>query len=113
MNTRLRSGLLAGAVLAAVAGGGAAIAAATGGGGGDRGGDVPIAGTELQKASEVALHQTGGGRVTGSEIRDEQGYYEIEVTKPDGSQVDVHLDRSFQVINSETDGNGSVDDGSG
>jgi uncharacterized membrane protein YkoI len=66
--------------------------------------DQPVTGSALQKASAVALHQTNGGKVTDSEVNDEQGYYEIEVTRDDGSQVDVHLDRSFHVINSESDG---------
>jgi uncharacterized membrane protein YkoI len=108
---RLKGGLLAAAVLAAAAGGGAAIAGATGGGD-DNGGDVPIAGGQLQKASAVALQHTGGGRVTDSEIRDEEGYYEVEVTRSDGSQVDVHLDRQLNVLNAQADGNGSHDDGS-
>jgi uncharacterized membrane protein YkoI len=111
MSKRMKGALLTGAVLAAAAGGGAAIAGATGGG--DDGSGTPITGSQLDKASAVALQQTGGGRVTASEIRDEQGYYEIEVTKPDGSQVDVHLDRGFHVLNAEADGNGSKDDGSG
>jgi uncharacterized membrane protein YkoI len=75
----------------ALAGGGAAVAAASGG-------DQPITGTALDRASAVALEQTGGGRVTDSEVRDEEGDYEVEVTRPDGSSVDVHLDRKFNVI---------------
>ena len=41
--------------------------------------------------------------MTGSEVGDEEGYYEVEVTLDDGSQVDVHLDRSFKVIDSSGD----------
>jgi uncharacterized membrane protein YkoI len=98
----MRKWLIIAAVgVAALAGGGAAIAA--GGGGGDDAADTPITGTALDKASAVALQSTGGGRVTGTEIRDEEGYYEVEVTRADGSQVDVHLDRSFHVIGSKAD----------
>ncbi len=58
----------------------------------------PINGDALTKASAAALEYTGGGRVTETEIGDEDGYYEIEVTLDDGSQVDVHLDENFNVI---------------
>ena len=34
---------------------------------------------------------------------DEEGYYQIEVTRPDGSQVDVNLDKNFNVINTPAD----------
>jgi uncharacterized membrane protein YkoI len=70
----------------------------------DDGDGQPITGSELDKASAAALRETGGGRVTASELDDEEGYYEIEVTKQDGSQVDVHLDRAYNVIDAESDG---------
>src|SRR4029450_1625398 len=85
-----------------------AIAAASGHG--DDGEGRPITGQALDRASAVALQETGGGRVTASEVGDEEGYYEVEVTLDDGSQVDVHLDRSFNVIDSGAD-HGSSDDG--
>ena len=110
MNGKLRRGLLAGAAVAALAGGGAAIAGATGGGEDegvlDDGTGQPVKGSTLERASAVALDQTGGGRVTGSEIDDEEGYYEIEVTRDDGSQTDVHLDGDFNVLGAESDGTG-------
>jgi hypothetical protein len=106
--SKIKTGLIAGGVIAALAGGGAAIAGATGG---DDGEGTPVKGTALQHASAVALQETGGGKVTGSEIRDEEGYYEIEVTRDDGSQVDVHLDRNFHVIDASGDGGG--DEGAG
>jgi hypothetical protein len=103
-NSKIKTGLIAGGAIAALAGGGAAIAGATGGG--DDGEGTPVTGSNMQHASAVALDQTGGGKVTGSELRDEEGYYEIEVTRDDGSQVDVHLDRNFNVIDSSGDGSG-------
>jgi uncharacterized membrane protein YkoI len=111
MNSRLKGGLIATAAVAVLAGGGAAIAGATGGDD-DNGTDQPITGTVLDRAKAVALQETGGGHVSGTEIRDEEGYYEVEVTRPDGSQVDVHLDRSFHVLGSESDGS-SADEGVG
>ena len=51
----------------------------------------------------ASLDQTNGGRVTGTEVGDEEGYYEVEVIKDDGSQVDVHLDRDFHVLTTPAD----------
>jgi uncharacterized membrane protein YkoI len=67
--------------------------------------ETPITGTALERASEAALAHTGGGRVTETEAGDEDGAYEVEVTLPDGGQVDVHLDASFNVLGDESDGN--------
>jgi uncharacterized membrane protein YkoI len=65
--------------------------------------ETPITGDALAKASAAALRYTGGGTVTNSEIGDEQGYYEVEVTMADGTEVDVHLDPNFNVIGSESE----------
>ena len=59
-------------------------------------------GANIEKASSVALDHVNG-RVTDTEVEDEEGYYEIEVTKDDGSQVDVHLDRNFEVLGTLAD----------
>jgi len=45
--------------------------------------------------------------VTGSEVGDEESLYQVEVTKADGSQVDVQLDENFIVVGSKTDGPGA------
>ena len=109
MNSKLKRGVLAVAAVAALGLGGAAIAGATGGGDdegggkGDDGSGKPIAGAALDRASAIAVDHAGGGRVTGTELQDEEGYYEVEVTRADGSQVDVHLDKSFNVIDSKAD----------
>jgi uncharacterized membrane protein YkoI len=89
------------AALGAVAVAWAGVAVATNGD--DDGGDVPITGDALARASAAALQATGGGRVTGTEVGDEESYYEVEVTLTDGSQVDVQLDRSFHVVSSDAD----------
>jgi hypothetical protein len=90
--------VIAGAAVAGAiaAGTGAAVAA-----GGDT--DIPITGDALQPASEAALAHMGGGRVTGTEVGDEDSYYEVEVTLEDGSQVDVQLDEQFNVVSSDAD----------
>ena len=105
MKDKLKGALIATAVIAVLATGGVAIAGAAGGGDDDAP-DKAITGTALQQASQAALRETGGGRVTETEAGDEEGAYEVEVTKADGSQVDVHLDREFNVIGTESDGGG-------
>ena len=88
------------AAAAIVAGGtGAGIAAANGG----DDSEAPITGDALDKASAAALEHTGEGRVTETEVGDEDSYYEVEVTLDDGSQVDVQLDKSFNVVGSSAD----------
>ena len=101
-----KTAIVAAGVLAAAAiGGGAAIAA-----GGDDGSGSPITGGALAKAKAAALAETGGGKITGTEVGDEESYYEVEVTKADGSQVDVQLDKSFAVVGSKDDGHDSVNE---
>jgi uncharacterized membrane protein YkoI len=91
-------------VAAGAISGGAAIAA----GGDDDATDTAITGTALGSASAAALEHTGGGRVTGTEV--EESYYEVEVTLDDGRQVDVQLDKSFNVVSSEGDRDGQGED---
>ena len=62
------------------------------------GGSPAVAKGDLSRATRTALSETGGGRVTGTEVGDAASYYEIEVTRPDGSQVVVLLDGSFAVV---------------
>jgi len=87
------------AVAALAAAGGTAIAA---GARDDDATERPISGDALERAKAAALADTPG-RVTGTEVGDEESYYEVEVTRPDGSQVDVQLDRDFHVVSSATD----------
>jgi Peptidase propeptide and YPEB domain len=100
------------AVIAALAvgigavGGGAALA----GGGDDDATETPISGSALERAKAAALDHAGQGTVTGTEVGDEESYYEVEVTLANGSQVDVQLDESFNVVGSEGDRDGSGED---
>jgi uncharacterized membrane protein YkoI len=104
--TRTKLAVAAAVVLAVGAiGGGVAVAA----GGDDDATDTPITGTALERASAAALAHTGGGKVTGTEVGDEESRYEVEVTRDDGSQVDVQLDERFRVVGSE-DEQGERDD---
>jgi len=65
--------------------------------------DQPITGPALEQAAAAALAHTGGGRVTETEVGDEESYYEVEVTMPDGRQIDVQLDQNFVVVGSSAD----------
>jgi uncharacterized membrane protein YkoI len=105
MNKRMLKIGAAIVVVGALAGGGLAWGTAAD----DDATDRPITGSALAKAKAAALAHTGGGSVTGTEVGDEESYYEIEVTLADGSQVDVQLDESFDVVGSEGDGRGDED----
>ncbi len=97
---KLAAGAAAVAVLAL---GGGGIAYATG----DTG--EQATGPNIEKAKSAALDHTNGGQVTGTEVGDEEGYYEIEVTRDDGSQADVHLDRDLNVLSTLADHEGPDD----
>jgi hypothetical protein len=94
-------------VVAALAAGlllvGAGVAYATGSGEDSSG---QAGGANIDKAKSVALEQVNG-HVTGTEVGDEEGYYEVEITKDDGSQVDVHLDKNLKVLDTPADHEGS------
>ena len=94
-NRRILTAAVAALVAVGIGGTTAAIA------GGDS--EQPITGDALTRASAAALAHTGGGRVTDTEVGDEDSYYEVEVTRPDGRQVDVQLDRNFAVVGSSAD----------
>jgi len=65
--------------------------------------EIPISGNALERAGVVALEYIGEGKVTDTEIDDEEGYYEIEITLDDGGEVDVHLDENFRILSKEYD----------
>ena len=69
----------------------------------DDGEGTPITGAALTDASEAALAFTGGGKVTSTELGDEESLYEVEVTLANGSQVDVQLDQNFAVVGSKVE----------
>jgi uncharacterized membrane protein YkoI len=94
--------LIAVLAIAALGAGGSAIAGAASGGD-DNENDKAITGIALDQASAAALQATGGGKVTETEVGDEESYYEVEVSKSDGSQVDVQLDKSFNVVGQKAD----------
>jgi uncharacterized membrane protein YkoI len=112
MSLTRKTKIMAAAALVVALGIGAGVAVA--GGGEDESGkedaaeyEKPISSqTDREKAEAAALRYVGEGRVTETEEGDEESYYEVEVTKDDGSQVDVQLDRNFNVVGTEEDGAG-------
>ena len=101
---KLAIGIAAAALVAAV---GAGVALA---GSDDDATERSITGSALEKASAAALEHTGEGTVSETEVGDEESYYEVEVTLADGSQVDVQLDRDFNVVSSSSDDDNAEDD---
>lgn len=104
MERKTRIALATAAVAASVGlvGGGVGVAAATGSGDDDHT-DTAITGEALDRASAAALDFIGEGTVTQTEVGDEESLYEVEVTRTDGTQVDVQLDENFAVVGSKTD----------
>ncbi len=109
MRARMRKIPVAIVVVAALSAGGAAWA--TSGrvtAGDDR--DESVSGPGAERAGAAAVAHLGGGRVTGVE-RESEGReaWEVEVTRADGSTVDVSLDESYGVIASAPDFEGADD----
>jgi hypothetical protein len=95
--------LVVGGAALAIAAGGVGVAAATGGIGGDDG-DSTLSGPAADQATAAALAITHGGTANSVERDSENGAtYEVEVTKPDGSTVDVRLDGSYNQVAVEGD----------
>ena len=109
MRDKIKGMLIVTGVLGALAVGGVAIAGASGDGDPNEN-DTAITGSALGKAKAAALDHTGGGKVTGTEIDDEEGAYEVEVTGSDGKAVDVHLNTDFKVLSEVGDEDCGDDD---
>lgn len=113
MTNKLKKVLITVVALAALALGGSAFAgAASNGNSGAReqersdAGDASkaITGDAKAKAETAALAATKGGKVNQTELDNENGAtYEVEVSKSDGTKVDVRLDDAFKVVAAETD----------
>jgi uncharacterized membrane protein YkoI len=99
MNRKTKAAIAAG-VLVIATGATTGVAVATGG----DDAEGPITGDALKRAGDAALEFAGGGRVTDTEVGDEESHYEVEVTLDSGDQVDVQLDETFQVVGSKDEG---------
>jgi len=106
MNRRTQIASAAG--VAVIAAGFATGAVATAGDDADER-ERPITGAALDRAERVALAEVGEGTVTGTEVGDEESHYEVEVTRDDGTEVDIQLDRSFAVVGAEADDSDEAD----
>jgi uncharacterized membrane protein YkoI len=103
MNRRTK--WIAGGTLAvAVIGTGTGLAVATG-----ADDDRPLTGSTLDRATAAALRHTGGGTVTETEVGDDGSAYSVEIRLGDGSQVEVNLDKTFNVIGQGADDDGAKD----
>jgi len=95
---------------------GVAVAATLGLGGGayvyasgDEG-ETSVTGPQADKATAAALKITGGGTANAVERDDEKGAtWEVEVTKPNGTTVDVRLDASYELVVVDGDSEGADD----
>jgi uncharacterized membrane protein YkoI len=118
MSRRITKMLAAVAALAAFALGGAALAGATGNKSGDdasardgrdRPNETPLTGDTADKVRAAALAEVPGGTIVRVET-DEGGVYEAHVRKSDGTEVEVEVDKSFDVTDvEEHDGFGRGD----
>ena len=106
--TSKRKAILGGTAVLALAAGGVGVVQAVSGD--DDGTEKAITGPALERASQAALDHVGGGKVTDTEVGDEEGYYEVEVSRPGGGEVDVHLNRDFEVAGTEGDSDEGADD---
>jgi hypothetical protein len=97
--TRSRKLLIAGAAILVLAVGGVGIAQAVGGDSEER-----VTGPEADRAAKAAVDAIGGGRAVGIERDDDDGEaWEVEVVRPDGSEVEVLLTRDLQEVGTETE----------
>jgi hypothetical protein len=67
-----------------------------------------MSGPKADRAVKAALDATGGGTANSVELDNENGAtWEVEVTRGDGSTVDVRLDERYGVVVIEGDGESS------
>jgi hypothetical protein len=99
---RKRTAVAAAGVATVLVVGGAGVALATGG---TDDGDATVTGPEADTATAAALRATNGGKANSVERDSENGAtWEVEVTRTDGTTVDVRLDDNFAVVVIERDG---------
>jgi hypothetical protein len=72
--------------------------------------EEPLTGSTLDRATAAALLHTGGGTVVETETGDDGAAYEVEVSLPNGRQVEVQLDENFNVFGREADDDGAGDE---
>jgi hypothetical protein len=96
--TRSRKLLIGGAAILVLGVGGAGIAQGVGGD------DEQATGAEADRAKAAAVKSAGGGQAVGVERENEgRSSWEVEVRRPDGSEVEVDLNRELKRVGAETD----------
>jgi hypothetical protein len=102
----VRTLVIAAAVAMLIALGGAGIAYANGGDS-----EEQLTGPNAEKAKSAAIEAVGGGTVSEVERDDGSGTgaFEVEVTRNDGSQLEVHLDGDYNVVGQQADEDGPND----
>ncbi len=73
------------------------------------GDDQELTGSTRDRAADAALKATGGGTVTDTEMGDDGAVYGVEVLLADGRQLEVNLDRDFNVMGQEADDDSTGD----
>jgi hypothetical protein len=71
--------------------------------------DLPLMGGDYDRATAAAIQHVGSGTVTETEAEEFGGSREVEIRLPDGRQVEVNLDKSFNVLGTEADDDGPND----
>lgn len=97
--------IIVGAAALALAASGTGVAVAVGGGEADH----AVTGAAADGAKAAALRATGGG--TAKTVERDNGAYDVQVKKPDGTTVDVRLDERLGVtaIESNSEASGGDD----
>jgi hypothetical protein len=102
MTSRRKTTLIAAGALATLALGGAAFVQASG----DEG-ETSATGPRAERATSAGLDITKGGKANAVERDNEKGAtWEVEVTKTDGSTVDVRLDENYRLVVIDGDSEG-------
>lgn len=104
MQRRTKWMLAAGLAVAGVVGGAGAVMAT----GADD--DAPLTGETRDRAIAAAKAHVGPGEVTETEIGDDGAAYGVEILKPDGTQVEVNLDKDYRVTGTEADDDSEAED---
>ena len=86
------------ATAAALAAGAVGAAIAIGGNSGEA--EEQVTGSAAARAEAASLEAVGGGTVLEAEYQESggEGFYEVEVQRPDGSQVEVYVDANFDAV---------------
>jgi uncharacterized membrane protein YkoI len=102
--SKLLAAIGAGAVLAA---GGVGIAQAVGG----DSDDVQATGSQADRAKAAALKAVGSGRAVSVEREAEAGSaWEVEIVRPDGTEVETSLDSAYKSLGVDREDDGKEDD---